>query len=363
MLFYLLYPLRTYAQIFNVTRYITFRTAAASLTALALSLVLGPWMIRKLRDFQIGQVIRQEGPQSHRAKAGTPTMGGLLILTSALVPTLLWADLSNYYIWIAVLATTAFGAVGFADDYLKIVRHSHHGLIPRYKMGGQILVAIAVGVAVLMLSQQNPPLYNTRLIFPFFKNLIPDLGWFYVAFTVLVLVGASNAVNLTDGLDGLAISTFAVSAAAFTALAYVTGHAVLAQYLLLVRFAPAGELTVFCGALVGASLGFLWYNSYPADIFMGDVGSLALGGALGTVAILIKQELLLPIVGGVFVIEALSVIIQVASFKLTGQRVFKMAPIHHHFELIGWSEPKVIARFLIMAIIFALFSLTTLKLR
>jgi phospho-N-acetylmuramoyl-pentapeptide-transferase len=363
MLLYLLYPLHTYATIFNVTRYITFRTAAASLTALALSLALGPWMIRRLRDFQIGQVIRQEGPQSHRAKAGTPTMGGLLILTSALVPTLLWADLSNPYVWIAVLATAAFGAVGFTDDYLKIVRRSHHGLLPRYKMGGQIVVALAVGVAVLLLSQQNPPLYNTRLIFPFFKNLIPDLGWFYVAFSVLVLVGASNAVNLTDGLDGLAISTFAVSAAAFTALAYVTGHAVLAQYLLLVRFAPAGELTIFCGALVGASLGFLWYNSYPADIFMGDVGSLALGGALGTVAILIKQELLLPIVGGVFVIEALSVIIQVASFKLTGQRVFKMAPIHHHFELIGWSEPKVIARFLIMAIIFALFSLTTLKLR
>jgi phospho-N-acetylmuramoyl-pentapeptide-transferase len=363
MLFYLLYPLHTSATIFNVTRYITFRTAAASLTALALSLLLGPWMIRKLRDFQIGQVIRQEGPQSHRAKAGTPTMGGLLILTSALVPTLLWADLSDPYIWIAVLATAAFGAVGFADDYLKIVRHSHHGLIPRYKMGGQVIVAGAVGVTLLLLSQQNPPLYNTRLIFPFFKNLIPDLGWFYVVFTVLVLVGASNAVNLTDGLDGLAISTFAVSAAAFTALAYVTGHAVFAQYLLLVRFAPAGELTVFCGALVGASLGFLWYNSYPADIFMGDVGSLALGGALGTVAILIKQELLLPIVGGVFVIEALSVIIQVASFKLTGQRVFKMAPIHHHFELIGWSEPKVIARFVIMAILFALFSLTTLKLR
>ena len=363
MLLYLLYPLHTYATIFNVTRYITFRTAAASLTALALSLVLGPWMIRKLRDFQIGQVIRLEGPQSHRAKAGTPTMGGLLILTSALVPTLLWADLSNPYVWIAVLATAAFGAVGFTDDYLKIVRRSHHGLLPRYKMGGQILVALAVGVAVLLLSQQNPPLYNTRLIFPFFKTLIPDLGWFYIAFTVLVLVGASNAVNLTDGLDGLAISTFAVSAAAFTALAYVTGHAVLAQYLLLVRFPPAGELTVFCGALVGASLGFLWYNSYPADIFMGDVGSLALGGALGTVAILIKQELLLPIVGGVFVIEALSVIIQVAYFKLTGDRVFKMAPIHHHFELIGWSEPKVIARFLIMAIIFALFSLTTLKLR
>jgi phospho-N-acetylmuramoyl-pentapeptide-transferase len=363
MLLYLLYPLHTYATIFNVTRYITFRTAAASLTALALSLALGPWMIRKLRDFQIGQVIRQEGPQSHQAKAGTPTMGGLLILTSALVPTLLWADLSNAYVWIAVLATVGFGVVGFMDDYLKIVRRSHHGLIPRYKMGGQIVVAIGVGVALLILSRQNPPLYSTRLIFPFFKNLIPDLGAGYVLFTVLVLVGASNAVNLTDGLDGLAISTFAVSAAAFTALAYVTGHAVLAQYLLLVRFAPAGELTIFCGALVGASLGFLWYNSYPAEIFMGDVGSLALGGALGTVAILIKQELLLPIVGGVFVMEALSVIIQVASFKLTGNRVFKMAPIHHHFELIGWSEPKVIARFLIMAIIFALFSLTTLKLR
>jgi phospho-N-acetylmuramoyl-pentapeptide-transferase len=361
MLLNLLYPLHTYATIFNVTRYITFRTAAASLTALALSLALGPWMIRKLRDFQIGQVIRQEGPQSHRAKAGTPTMGGLLILTSAIVPTLLWADLSNAYVWIAVLATLAFGAVGFVDDYLKIVRRSHHGLRPRYKIGLQIIIGVGVGLALMSLAANN--LYNTRLIFPFFKNLIPDLGWFYIAFAVLVLVGATNAVNLTDGLDGLAISTFAVSAAAFTALAYVTGHAVLAQYLLLVRFAPAGELTIFCGALVGASLGFLWYNSYPADIFMGDVGSLALGGALGTVAILIKQELLLPIVGGVFVIEALSVIIQVGYFKLTGQRVFRMAPIHHHFELIGWSEPKVITRFLIVAIIFALFSLTTLKLR
>src|SRR4030095_2145220 len=285
------------------------------------------------------------------------------ILTSAVVPTLLWADLSNPYIWIAVLATTGFGAVGFLDDYLKITRRSHHGLIPRYKMAGQVIVALGVGIAVLMLSEQNPQLYNTRLIFPFFKTLIPDLGVFYIPFAVLVLVFASNGVNMTDGLDGLAISTFAVSAAAFTALAYVTGHAVLADYLLLVRFPPAAELTIFCGALVGASLGFLWYNSYPAEIFMGDVGSLALGGALATVAILIKQELLLPIVGGVFVIEALSVIIQVASFKLTGQRVFKMAPIHHHFELIGWSEPKVIARFLIMAIIFALFSLTTLKRR
>ncbi|MGE0593732.1 MAG: phospho-N-acetylmuramoyl-pentapeptide-transferase [Vicinamibacterales bacterium] len=361
MLYYLLFSFQDQISVLNVTRYITFRTAAASLTALALSVLLGPWLIRKLQAFQIGQIIRQEGPQSHRAKAGTPTMGGLLILVAAIVPTLLWADLANAYVWVAVLATVAFGAVGFADDYLKIIRRSHHGLLPRYKMGLQIVIAVCVGVALMALAEQG--LYNTRLIFPFFKNLIPDLGWFYVLFTVLVLVGSTNAVNLTDGLDGLAISTFAVAAAAFTALAYVTGHAVLADYLLLVRFPPAGELTVFCGALVGASLGFLWYNSYPAEIFMGDVGSLALGGALGTVAILIKQELLLPIVGGVFVLEALSVIIQVASFKLRGKRVFKMAPLHHHFELLGWSEPKVIARFLIVGVIFALFSLTTLKLR
>lgn len=361
MLFELLPPLANWIGPLNVTRYITFRTAAASLTALALSLVLGPWMIRKLREFQIGQVIRQEGPQTHRTKAGTPTMGGLLILTSALIPTLLWADLSNPYVWIAALATAAFGAVGFADDYLKITRRSHHGLRPRQKMAFQTLIALGVGLALMALATNN--LYNTRLIFPFFKNLIPDLGWFYVVFATIVLVGFSNAVNLTDGLDGLAISTFGVAAAAFTALAYVTGHRVLADYLLLVHFPPTSELTVFCGALVGASLGFLWYNAYPAEIFMGDVGSLALGGALGTVAILIKQELLLLIVGGVFVLEAASVIIQVASFKMTGQRVFKMAPLHHHFELIGWSEPKVIARFLIIAVIFALMSLTTLKLR
>ena len=361
MLYYLLYPLHTVISGLNVIRYITFRTAAASLTALVLGLLLGPWMIRKLRQFQVGQVIRQDGPATHTKKAGTPTMGGLLILTAALVPTLLWADLTNVYVWIAVLATAAFGFVGLLDDYLKIVRHSHHGLWPRYKLGGQVLVAALVGVSLLVLADHN--LYSTRLIFPFFKRLIPDLGWLYVPFAVVVLVGASNAVNLTDGLDGLAISCFAVAAAAFTALAYVTGHRVFAEYLLIVRFPPAGELTVFCGSLVGASLGFLWYNSYPAEIFMGDVGSLGLGGALGTVAILIKQELLLLIVGGVFVIEALSVIIQVGSFKLRGQRVFRMAPLHHHFELIGWSEPKVITRFVIVAILFALFSLTTLKLR
>jgi phospho-N-acetylmuramoyl-pentapeptide-transferase len=361
MLYHLLYPFHTQISALNVTRYITFRTAAASLSALAISLALGPWLVSKLREFQIGQVIRTEGPTSHRPKAGTPTMGGLLILTAALVPTLLWADLTNLYVWIAVVTTAGFGAIGFVDDYLKIVRRSHHGLLPRYKMGYQVLIGVAVGIVLLTLAHQN--LYSTRLIFPFFKNLIPEIGWGYVLFAAFVLVAVSNAVNLTDGLDGLAISTFAIAAGAYTALAYITGHRVFAEYLLLVRFPMAAELTIFCGALVGASLGFLWYNSYPAEIFMGDVGSLALGAALGTVAILIKQELLLPIVGGVFVLEALSVIIQVASFKLTGQRVFKMAPLHHHFELIGWSEPKVITRFVIVAIIFALFSLATLKLR
>ncbi len=361
MLYHLLFPFHESLPVLNVTRYITFRTAAASLTALALSLLLGPWMIRKLREFQIGQVIRQEGPASHRAKAGTPTMGGVLILAAVLVPTLLWADLTNAYVWILILTTAAFGGVGFLDDYLKITRRSHEGLWPRYKLAGQFLIALAVGLVLMALADSG--MYNTRLIFPFFKRLIPDLGWFYVPFTMLVLVFTSNAVNLTDGLDGLAISNVAVVSATFTALAYVTGHRVFAEYLLIVRFAPAAELTIFCGALVGASLGFLWYNSYPAEIFMGDVGSLALGGALGTVAILIKQEFLLPIVGGIFVIEALSVIIQVASFQLTGRRVFKMAPIHHHFELSGWSEPKIIFRFLIVSIIFALFSLTTLKLR
>jgi phospho-N-acetylmuramoyl-pentapeptide-transferase len=361
MLYHLLYPFHTQFAVLNVTRYITFRTGAASMTALAISLLLGPWLIRRLRDFQIGQVIRHDGPASHKPKAGTPTMGGLLILVAAIVPTLLWADLANLYVWMAVLSTIAFGAIGFADDYLKIVRRSHHGLRPRYKMAWQIAAALALGIGLLVFAHYN--LYNTRLIFPFFKRLIPDLGWGYVAFAVLVLIASSNTVNLTDGLDGLAISTFAIAASAFTALAYVTGHRVFAEYLLIVRFAPAAELTIFCGSLVGASLGFLWYNSYPAEIFMGDVGSLALGAALGTVAILIKQELLLIIVGGVFVLEGLSVIIQVASFKLTGKRVFKMAPLHHHFELIGWSEPKVIFRFVIVAIVFALFSLTTLKLR
>jgi phospho-N-acetylmuramoyl-pentapeptide-transferase len=360
---YLLYYLRDDVSVFRIFGASTFRTAMASLTALAIGLIFGPWMIRRLREFQIGQVVRSDVPAGHRPKAGTPTMGGLLILASVLIPTLLWADLSSPFIWIAMLSTLGFGAVGFLDDYLKVTRHTHHGLFARYKFAWQILIGLCVGIALIILASQNPPLYNTRLIPPFFKNWVPDIGWLYVPFVVLVLVSMSNTVNLTDGLDGLAISTFTVSAATFTALTYVTGHRVFANYLLIVHFPSVGELTIFCGALVGASLGFLWWNAHPADVFMGDVGSLALGGALGTVAILIKQELLLPIVCGVFVIEGLSVIIQVASFKLTGKRVFRMAPIHHHFELIGWREPKIITRFLILSIIFALLSLASLKLR
>ena len=361
MLYHLLYPLHTELSVLNVVQYITFRTGAASLTAFVFTLLLGPPLIRYLRAVQIGQVIRDDGPQSHRTKEGTPTMGGVLILGAAILPTLLWVDLRNAYVWIAMLSTLSFGLIGFLDDYLKVTRGSHHGLRPRHKAALQSVVGAAVGIALIVLTQQG--LYSTQLVFPFFEGLLVELGWFYVPFAMLVLVGASNAVNLTDGLDGLAIGVFTVAAVAFTALSYVAGHAVFADYLLLLRFPPAGELSVFCGALVGAGLGFLWYNSYPADIFMGDVGALALGGALGTVALLIKQELLLPIVGAVFVIETLSVIIQVGSFKLTGQRVFKMAPLHHHCELIGWSEPKVINRFMILAIVFALFSLTTLKLR
>ncbi len=363
MLYHLCEALQAQFSVLNVVHYITFRTAAASISAFLISILAGPWFIRRLREFQIGQVVRSDGPASHKPKAGTPTMGGLLILAAVFIPTLLWANLTNPYIWIAVLSTAGFGAIGFADDYLKVARKNTYGLFARYKMGAQLAVAFCVGLALIALSRHEPELYNTRLLFPFFKNLIPDIGWFYIPFAMLVLAAASNTVNLTDGLDGLAISTFAVSAATFTALTYVTGHAKFSEYLLLVHFTPVGELTIFCGSLVGASLGFLWWNAHPAEIFMGDVGSLALGGALGTVAILVKQELLLPIVGGVFVLEGLSVIIQVGSFKLRGKRVFKMAPLHHHFELIGWAEPKVITRFLIVSIIFALFSLTTLKLR
>jgi phospho-N-acetylmuramoyl-pentapeptide-transferase len=363
MLFHLLYPLRAEISVLNVTRYITFRTAVASLTALFLVLLLGPWMIERLRRLQIGQHIRAEGPQAHHAKAGTPTMGGVLILVGILVPTLLWADLTNRNVWILVLSTLAFGAIGFTDDYIKVVKKRSLGLTPRRKLLAQFAVGVAVGTAVYWLAQVEPANYSTRVVFPFFKQLVPDLGPFYIVFAVLLLSLASNAVNLTDGLDGLAIGTTLIAAAAFTGLAYVSSHFTFSQYLDLLHRPQAGELTVFCGAMVGASMGFLWWNCYPAQVFMGDVGSLSLGGALGTVAILIKQELMLFLVGGLFMVEAASVMLQVASFRLTGRRVFRMSPLHHHFELVGWKEPQIIIRFWIVAVIFALFSLTTLKLR
>jgi phospho-N-acetylmuramoyl-pentapeptide-transferase len=363
MLFHLLYYFRHEVSGLNVVRYITFRTAVASLTALFLVLVLGPWMIERLRRLQIGQFIREEGPKTHQVKAGTPTMGGVLILTGILVPTLLWGDLTNQNIWILVLSTLAFGAIGFADDYLKVVKKRSLGLTARRKLLGQFLVGLAVGLTVYYLSLVEPTQYSTRVVFPFFKSIVPDLGPSYVVFTVLLLTLSSNAVNLTDGLDGLAIGTTLIAAAAFTGLAYVSGNRVFSNYLDLLFQPGAGEVTVFCGAMVGASMGFLWWNCYPAQVFMGDVGSLALGGALGTVAILIKQELLLFFVGGLFMVEAFSVMLQVGSFKLRGKRIFRMAPLHHHFELVGWKEPQIIIRFWIVAFVFALFSLTTLKLR
>ncbi len=363
MLFELFYAFRGEISGLNVVRYITFRTAMASLTALFLVLVLGPWMIERLRQLQIGQFIREEGPQGHKGKAGTPTMGGVLILSGILVPTLLWADLANKNIWILVGSTFLFGTIGFADDYLKVVKKQSLGLTARMKLLGQCAVGSLVGSTVFWLAQVEPTQYSTRLAFPFFKTVVPDLGVLYVLFAVLLLTLASNAVNLTDGLDGLAIGTTLIAAAAFTALAYVSGHRVFSDYLDLLFRREAGEVTVFCGAMVGASMGFLWWNCYPAQVFMGDVGSLSLGGALGTVAILIKQELLLFLVGGLFMIEAFSVVLQVGSFKLRKKRIFRMAPLHHHFELIGWKEPQIIIRFWIVAFVFALFSLTTLKLR
>jgi phospho-N-acetylmuramoyl-pentapeptide-transferase len=335
----------------------------ASLTALLLVLVLGPFVIERLRRLQVGQYIREEGPQGHKAKAGTPTMGGVLILVGILTPTLLWADLTNRNVAIVVLSTLAFGALGFADDYIKVVKKRSLGLTARRKLLGQIVIGLTVGATVVLLSSSEPREYSTRIVFPFLKQVVPDLGPFYVVFAVLLLTLASNAVNLTDGLDGLAIGTTLIAAAAFTGLAYVSSHARFADYLDLLHRPGAGELTVFCGAMVGASMGFLWWNCYPAQVFMGDVGSLALGGALGTVAILIKQELLLFFVGGLFMVEALSVMLQVGSFKLRGKRIFRMAPLHHHFELVGWKEPQIIIRFWIVAFAFALFSLTTLKLR
>ena len=378
LLYWLLYQkLFPYFKLFRIFRYLTFRCVFASLTALLIGLLIGPWVIERLREFQIGQYIREEGPQSHQKKGGTPTMGGVLICISILVPTLLWSDLSNPYVWLVMASMLAFAAIGFADDYTKVVHKHNQGLTARQKLGLQFLVSALVAVALIVMQSRGS--YSTRLVVPFVKRFRPDLVWEwlgriphahwlafapFVIFVMLVITLTSNAVNLTDGLDGLAIGCTVIAAGALTVLTYVSGHVVFADYLEIPRMPMVGELTIFCGAMVGASLGFLWYNAHPAEIFMGDVGSLALGGAIATVAVIIKQELLLPFIGGVFILEAASVILQVGSYKLrNGKRIFKMAPLHHHFELLGWSESKVIARFWILALVFALFALTTLKLR
>lgn len=377
MLYYLFYELlRPYFSPFNVFRYITVRTAYASLTALFLALVLGPWVIRKLREMQIGQYIREEGPEEHRKKAGTPTMGGVLIVLATVVPTLLWANLTNSFVLLALFSMIAFAVIGFFDDMAKMAQRRNLGISGRQKIVLQAVVSVIVGIVLLVLSTYRA--YSTEWVVPFFKKVHPDmvihslekhaqlwpLAFFpFLLFVALVIVGSSNAVNLTDGLDGLAIGCTVIAAGALTVITYVSSNSRWASYLDIQYIPRVGELTVFCGALVGASLGFLWYNAHPAEVFMGDVGSLSLGGTLGVVAVIIKQEILLFFVGGIFVVEALSVIIQVASFRLTGKRVFRMAPIHHHFELIGWSESKVIVRFWIAGLIFALFALTTLKLR
>ena len=361
MFYHLLYPLHVDFGAFNVFRYITFRTAMGAMTALVVSLLLGPVLINRLRTFQIGQEIRAEGPSSHQSKRGTPTMGGLLIVIAVVLPTLLWADLRSEFIWIAVGSTVAFGAIGFADDYLKVARKQNLGLTARAKFACQIAVGLVLGVLLMWLATRGQ--FDTTLTVPFFKSFRPDLGWGYPLFVTLVLVGSSNAVNLTDGLDGLAIGSSLIAWATFTVLTYAAGHAIVSDYLGISNVKSAAELTIFCGAVVGACLGFLWFNSHPAEVFMGDVGSMAMGGALGTIAVLVKQEVLLVLVGGLFVLEAASVILQVASFKTRGRRIFRMSPLHHHFELAGWSETKVVVRFWILAILFSLLALATLKLR
>lgn len=361
MFYHLLFPLYTEFGAFNVFRYITFRTAMAAITALLVSLLLGPRLISRLRHFQIGQSIREEGPESHQAKSGTPTMGGLLIILAVVLPTLLWADLKNHFVWIAVASTLLFGAIGFADDYIKVIKKRNLGLTARSKFLAQVVVALVLGGLLYVLSRDD--LFSTTLSFPFFKSINPELGLLFPLFVVLVLAGSANAVNLTDGLDGLAIGSLLIAWSTFAILTYASGNAIVSEYLGIANIKGTGELTIFCGAVVGASLGFLWFNSHPAEIFMGDVGSMAMGGALGTTAVLIKQEILLFFVGGLFVLEAMSVILQVTSFKLRGRRIFRMSPLHHHFELSGWSETKVVIRFWILAIIFALFALATLKLR
>jgi len=360
MLAELLYGLRDQFSLFNVFRYITFRAAYAAMTAFLLSLLLGPWAIAKLRAAGAVKHVRQEGPATHRTKSGTPTMGGLLILAATVIPTVLFADFRNREVGVAVGVTLALGALGFLDDYLQTIRRGNKGLVGRAKIVGQVAVGIVAGIAVLGFVPRETA---TATTVPFLKERLLDLGWLYVPFVVVVLTGTSNAVNLTDGLDGLAIGVTVFAAAAFAGLAYVSGHSRFAEYLQILYLPGAGELTIFCASLLGASLGFLWYNGHPAQVFMGDTGSLALGGALGIVAVLLKMEIVLAIVGGIFVAEALSVMIQVTSFRLTGRRVFRMTPIHHHFELMGWAENKVVVRFWILAGLFALLSLTTLKLR
>jgi phospho-N-acetylmuramoyl-pentapeptide-transferase len=372
LLFEKLFPHFGPARLFG---YVTFRTAFASLSALFISIWLGPWLIRKLREFQIGQHIREE-VTNHQKKAGTPTMGGLLIIIAIVVPTLLWANLTNPYIWIALFGLSSFGAIGFYDDFTKVKKMRNLGLTARKKLLLQILSSVLIGIMLLALHSRGG--YATSMNIPFFKSFKPDLlvtDWlsnpltypfafgFFFLFLVIVLAGSSNAVNLTDGLDGLAIGLMVIAAGAMTILTYLSGHREFATYLDIVRLPGASELTIFCGAMTGASLGFLWYNAHPAEVFMGDVGALGLGGAMGTVAVLIKQEALLLFIGGVYVIELMSVVLQVASFKLRKKRIFRMAPLHHHFELLGWHEAKVITRFWIMGLIMALFALTTLKLR
>ena len=379
MLYWLLYQkLFPYFRPFRIFRYLTFRTAFASLTALLITMIIGPYVIEKLHEFQIGQYIREEGPKAHQKKAGTPTMGGVLICIAILLPTLLWADLSNPFIWLVMFSAVAFGAIGFADDYIKVVHRRNLGLTARAKLVYQFLASGVIAVVLVLMDLRGS--YSTRLVVPFVKffrprlaipgilSHLPHFGVLaflpFIIFIMLLIVLTSNAVNLTDGLDGLAIGCTIIAAGALTVLTYVSGHVTFADYLELQRMPLVSEVTVFCGAMTGASIGFLWYNAHPAEIFMGDVGSLALGGALATVAVVIKQELLLPFIGGVFYLEAMSVILQVGSYKLRGgKRIFRMAPLHHHFELGGWSESKVIARFWIMALVFALFALTTLKLR
>jgi phospho-N-acetylmuramoyl-pentapeptide-transferase len=358
MLYHLLYPLHTYFTVFNVFRYITFRTIYATVTALLLTLILGPFVIRKLKEWNFGQSIREDGPATHLKKEGTPTGGGILLLPAVIVATSLWADVTNHYVWVVLFTTAGLGFVGFLDDWAKIKGKNAKGITIRKKLLGQILVASLVALYLYSL-----PNFNTQLNLPFFKKVLPDLGVLYIFFAVLVIVGTSNAVNLTDGLDGLAIGLVIIVSATYLLFAYITGHAGISEYLQISHITDAGELAVFCGALVGAGMGFLWYNAHPAQMFMGDAGSLAIGGSLGTVAIIIRHELLLIIVGGIFVLEALSVIFQVGSFKIRGKRIFQMAPLHHHFELKGWAEPKIIVRFWIIGCVLALLAISTLKLR